>query len=448
MVKGKCFLADLMLLPVDEFDMILGMDWLTQHDVVVNSIAAQKCMRKGYDAYLAYVLDTMVTESKIQSLPIVCEFLDVFSEELPGLPPVSEVKFSIDLILGATPISIAPYRMAPAELKELKVQLQELIDRGFGRPSFSEWGSPMIFRLYLDRFVVVFIDDILVYSQSEDEHVEHLRVVLKTLREKQLYGKFSKCEFWLREVSFLGHIVSIEGIRVDPNKILAIINWSPPKNVSEANVVVDALSRKSLFTLRAMNTRLSCSDDGSDVAELKATLTFIQQIYEAQKSDNELEVKREQCQKNSNSEFQIGFDNLKDEQQVPSGLLQPINIPEWKWERITMDFVTGLPMSPRKKDAIWVVVDRLTKSAHFIPEIVHKDMSELCLAQGEEVDDDDSEIGKINAELNSNEPSPRQAEYDGIKVQLEVGACGGCCGGGLWQSKARVTHAENLLVFG
>ena len=89
-----------------------------------------------------------------------------------------------------------------------------------------------IFRPYLDRFVVVFIDDILVYSRDEEEHAEHLRIVLQILREKQLYAKFNKCEFWLREVGFLGHIVSAEGIRVDPSKISAIVNWSPPKNVS------------------------------------------------------------------------------------------------------------------------------------------------------------------------------------------------------------------------
>ena len=89
-----------------------------------------------------------------------------------------------------------------------------------------------IFRPYLDRFVVVFIDDILVYSRDEEEHAEHLRIMLQILREKQLYAKFNKCEFWLREVGFLGHIVSAEGIRVDPSKISAIVNWSPPKNVS------------------------------------------------------------------------------------------------------------------------------------------------------------------------------------------------------------------------
>ena len=79
-----------------------------------------------------------------------------------------------------------------------------------------------IFMEYLDKFVVVFIDDILVYSKTEEEHAIHLRLVLETLREHQLYAKFSKCEFWLKEVAFLGHVISARGISVDPEKIKAI----------------------------------------------------------------------------------------------------------------------------------------------------------------------------------------------------------------------------------
>ena len=90
-----------------------------------------------------------------------------------------------------------------------------------------------VFQPYLDKFVIVFIDDILVYSRDEEEHANHLRLVLQTLREKQLYAKFNKCEFWLDQVVFLGHIVSREGIKVDPKKIEAVLNWEPPKNVPE-----------------------------------------------------------------------------------------------------------------------------------------------------------------------------------------------------------------------
>ncbi|KAA3473528.1 Gag-Pol polyprotein [Gossypium australe] len=101
MTRGYCFLADLMLLPFDEFDVILGMDWLTLHDAI------------------------------IESVPVVCEYLDVFPEELPRLPPIREVEFAIELVSGTSLISIAPYRMAPTELKEMKAQLQELTNRGF-----------------------------------------------------------------------------------------------------------------------------------------------------------------------------------------------------------------------------------------------------------------------------------------------------------------------------
>ena len=86
-----------------------------------------------------------------------------------------------------------------------------------------------VFRPYLDQFSMVFIDDILVYSRDEQEHEQHLKIVLQTLREKKLYAKLRKCDFWLKEISFLGHIVSAEGIRVNPIKIEAVVNWKPPE---------------------------------------------------------------------------------------------------------------------------------------------------------------------------------------------------------------------------
>ena len=88
-----------------------------------------------------------------------------------------------------------------------------------------------VFIDYLDRFVVVFIDDILVYSRSREDHAEHLRMVLETLRGHQLYGKYSRCEFWIPEVGFLGHVISAEGVVVDPSKIEAVVSWAPPKDV-------------------------------------------------------------------------------------------------------------------------------------------------------------------------------------------------------------------------
>lgn len=92
-----------------------------------------------------------------------------------------------------------------------------------------------VFQSYLDHFVMVFINDILIYSKNGSAHAEQLRIVLQILREKQLYVEFSKCEFWLREVGFLGHVIFVDGIHVDLNNILIIVDWKVPKNVFEVH---------------------------------------------------------------------------------------------------------------------------------------------------------------------------------------------------------------------
>jgi hypothetical protein len=90
-----------------------------------------------------------------------------------------------------------------------------------------------VFMLELDKFVVVFINDILIYSKSEEEHERHLRVILQRLRDHQLYAKFNKCAFWLKKVPFLGHIISAEGIVVDPSKVQEVLDWKSPRSVTQ-----------------------------------------------------------------------------------------------------------------------------------------------------------------------------------------------------------------------
>ena len=97
-----------------------------------------------------------------------------------------------------------------------------------------------VFMEFLDKFVVVFIDDILVYTKNEEEHKEHLRLVLEKLREHQLYAKFSKCEFWLKEVGFLGHVISGEGIAVDPTKVQSFTEWLDPLQSARSSVFLDS----------------------------------------------------------------------------------------------------------------------------------------------------------------------------------------------------------------
>jgi hypothetical protein len=266
---------------------------------------------------------------------VVNDFPEVFPSDVPGLPPVRDVEFAINVIPGTAPIHIAPYRMAPSEMSELKSQLEDLLSKKFIRPSVSPWGAPVllvkkkdgksrlcvdyrqlnkvtiknryplphiddlmdqlkgatvfskidlksgyhqirakeedipktairtryghyeiypnlvmpfgvtnapaifmdymnrIFHPFLDKFVVVFIDDILIYSKSEEEHKEHLSLVLQVLKEKQLYANLGKCEFWLEEVKFLGHVISKEGIAVDPSKVEAVVAWERPKTATE-----------------------------------------------------------------------------------------------------------------------------------------------------------------------------------------------------------------------
>jgi hypothetical protein len=111
--------------------------------------------------------------------------------------------------------------------------LYEYMVMSFGLTNAPAYFMNKVFMEYLDKFVVVFIDDIMIFSKNEEEHDEHLRLVLQKLRENQLYAKLNKCEFWLKEVSFLGHIISEGGISVDPSKVKDMLSWNTPQNVSD-----------------------------------------------------------------------------------------------------------------------------------------------------------------------------------------------------------------------
>ena len=112
---------------------------------VISVMQARRFIRKGYEAFLALILDSKRGQVDVEKVPVVKEFPYVFPKELPSIPLEREVDLSIDIVPGTAPLSRAPYRMAPAELKELKVQLQELLDKGFVRPNVSPWGAPVLF---------------------------------------------------------------------------------------------------------------------------------------------------------------------------------------------------------------------------------------------------------------------------------------------------------------
>ncbi|KAD4385578.1 hypothetical protein E3N88_25747 [Mikania micrantha] len=360
---GHSFYLDLIPIQLGSFDVVIGMDWLSKHQAeiqchlkivrvplpnggaleiqgeiasrklhLISAMKARKYLKKECQAFLAHIKVKDQEEKKIGDIPIVRDFPEVFPDELPGLPPVRQVEFRIDLIPGAAPIAKTPYRLAPSEMQELSSQLQELLDQGFIRPSFSPWGAPILFvkkkdgsfrmcidyrelnkvtiknryplpriddlfdqlqgsrhfskidlrsgyhqlriheddipktafrtryghyeflvmpfgltnapavfmdlmnrvcKPYLDKFVIVFIDDIIIYSQNEEDHKQHLKLVLQLLAKEKLYAKFSKCEFWLKEVHFLGHVVNDKGIQVDPSKIEAVEKWEAPTTPTE-----------------------------------------------------------------------------------------------------------------------------------------------------------------------------------------------------------------------
>ncbi|GKC82470.1 putative reverse transcriptase domain-containing protein, partial [Tanacetum coccineum] len=217
-------------------------------------------------------------------------------------PPVREIEFQIELILGATPVAKSPYRLAPSELEDLSGQLKELQDKGLIRPSSSPWGAPVLFvkkkdwsfRMCIDyrelnkltiknRYPLPRIDDLFDQLQgsqyffkidlrsryhqlrvheddipktafrtryghfkftimpfgltnapaTREEHKEHLGLVLELLKKERLYAKFSKCEFWLQELQFIGHVINGDGIHVDPSKIKVVKNWEAPRTPSK-----------------------------------------------------------------------------------------------------------------------------------------------------------------------------------------------------------------------
>ena len=145
------------------------------------------------------------------------------------------VYFKIDLRIGYHQLRVRETDI-PKTAFRMRYEHYELTMMPFGltnAPSSFMDHMHRIFQPYLDQFVVVFVDDILIYSQSEWEHEYHLRIVLQLLRDHQLYGKFSKYEFWLTEVRFLGHVVSALGVSVDPEKVEAVMSWERPKSVFE-----------------------------------------------------------------------------------------------------------------------------------------------------------------------------------------------------------------------
>ncbi|GJS26089.1 putative nucleotidyltransferase, ribonuclease H [Tanacetum coccineum] len=277
---NRSFPIDLMVIKLGSFDIIIGMDWLSRYDAAI--MCGEKKVRIPLEGKTLVIEgdrnnSRLKIEKRLEDVPVIRDFSKVFPEELPGLPPPRQVEFRIDLIPSVAPVARAPYRLTPSEMKELSKKLQELSEKGssvyskidlrfgyhqlrireedipitvfrtryghyeFQVMPFGLTNAPAIFmdlmnrvcKPYLDKFVIVFIDDILIYSKNKEEHGKHLKTILNLLRSEKLYAKFSKCDFWLDSVQFLGHVIDSSGVHVDPAKIEAIKNWAAPTTPTE-----------------------------------------------------------------------------------------------------------------------------------------------------------------------------------------------------------------------
>ncbi|GJU25199.1 reverse transcriptase domain-containing protein [Tanacetum coccineum] len=576
----------------NEILIIRGDESGNEHGTRLNIISCtktQKYLLNGCDIFLAHVTvkktEDKLKEKQLKDVPIVKDFPKVFLEDLPGLPPTRQVEFHIDLVPGAAPVARAPYRLAPSEMKELADQLQEISNKGFIRPSSSPWGAPVLFVKKKDGKFQMCIDyrelnkltidlrsgyhqlrvceeDILkkafrtryghyefqvmpfgltnapavfmdLMNQNKEEHEGHLKLLLELLKKDKLYVKFSKCEFWIPKVQFLGHVIDNKGIHVDHAKIESIKDWVSLKTPTEirqflglagyyrsapilalpegsenfvvycdasikglgavimqrekviayasrqlkiheknytthdmelgavvfalkpwrhylygtkCTVFTDHKSLQHILDQKELNMRqrrwlelLSDYDceiryhPGKQILEAQTEARKPENLksedvggmlIEASKDPGKLRKEKLEpradgtlCLNNRSwlpvygdlralimheshkSKYSVhpGSDKMyqdmkrlywwpnmkadiatyvskcltclrvKVEHQKPSGLLVQPEIPKWKWDNITMDFVTKLPRTSIGCDAIWVIVDRLTKSAHFLP---------------------------------------------------------------------------------
>ncbi|GJZ05062.1 putative reverse transcriptase domain-containing protein, partial [Tanacetum coccineum] len=449
------------------------------------------------------------SDKKQEEIVVVRDFPKVFPDDLSGLPPIREIEFRIELIPGATPVAKSPYRLATlmnveeycqdnSRNSKTRVSFDKLFALLGGRSRYcsSQFFSKIdlrsryhqlrvheddipkttfrtryghfeftvmpfgltnalsifmylmnrVCRSYLDKFVIVFIDDILIYSKIQEEHVEHLRLVLELLKKEKLHAKFSKCELWLREVQFLRHVINGNGIHVDPSKIEAVKNWKAPRTPTEKSKNFDWDEEQELAfqTLKDKfcNAPVLALPDGLEdfvvyydvsgiglgcllVQRVKKLLNMRTESWIELFSDYDCEIRYHpvggikdryvaSASEGGVDEFivlQKGLDEMIEQRSdgtlyyldriwVPlKGEVRTLIMDEahkskysvhpgadkmyydlrdrywWpgmkkdiaEYVRIAMDFVTKLPRTISGHDTIWVIVERLTKSPHFLP---------------------------------------------------------------------------------
>nr|GEW65454.1 hypothetical protein [Tanacetum cinerariifolium] len=453
---GNPFNIDLMPVELGSFDIIIGMDWLANHHAVIMCDERIVQIPNGNEVLIVQgdeggkgeksklsIISCTKTQEYIKRAPLELQELSTQLQELsdkgfirPSSSPLGAPVLFVKKKDGSFQMCIdyrelnkltVKNRYALPRIDDLFDQLQGSrvyfkIDMRSGyhqlRVVFMDLMN-QVCKPYLDKFVIVFIDDVLIYSKSEEEHAEHIELILELLKKEELYANFSKCKFWLskKNVKFDWSEKSEDAFQLLKQKLCSAPILALPE-VSENFVVYCDASRKGLGAVLMQREKViaytSCqlkiqeknyTTHDLELGAIFFALKCVDIIYtqvEAIKDENfgtedlcsmikKLEHRTNRtlclnrrswipCRGNLRELIMhekakiatyvskcLTCAKVKAECQKPSGLLvQPV-IPEWKWENITMDFITKLPKTSSGQDTIWVIIDRLTKSAYFLP---------------------------------------------------------------------------------